>query len=127
MHNMDCFWKSFGSELLMEFQKLLKSAEKHFYPTLSWFWGILSLKELFLIRSKILGLLVNTLAANYEYSRSNRETFTIINSNQIIWKTTIFLWYFLSIFPIYIKFTMFWKKHQRHRSMKLLTPKHVLI
>ena len=29
--------------------------------------------ELFLIRSEILGLLVNTLTANYEYSRSNRE------------------------------------------------------
>ena len=29
--------------------------------------------ELFLIRSETLGVLVNTLTANYEYSRSNRE------------------------------------------------------
>ena len=29
--------------------------------------------ELFLIRSEILGLLVNTLTANYGYSRGNRE------------------------------------------------------
>ena len=33
----------------------------------------MSWKKLFLIRSEILGLLVNTLTANYEYSRSNEE------------------------------------------------------
>ena len=33
--------------------------------------------ELFLVRSEILGLLVNTLTANYEYSRSNRENLAL--------------------------------------------------
>ena len=116
MHHRDCFWKPFGSECVNESQKLLKSAEKHFYPTLSWFWGIPSLKKLILIRSEILAILVNTLTPNYEYSRNNKETFTITNSNQIIWKITIFLPYLLSIFRMYIKILIFWKKHERYRS-----------
>ena len=73
MHNRACFLKPFGSKRVNESQKLLKSAEKYFYPTFSSFWAKLSYKNLFLIRSEILGMLVNTLTANYEYSRSNRE------------------------------------------------------
>ena len=72
MHNRDCFWKSFGSEDVNESQKLPKSAEKYFDHTLSSFCAKLSLKKLFFIRSESLGLLVNTLTANYEYSGSNR-------------------------------------------------------
>ena len=37
-----CFWKPFGSERVNEFQKLLKSPEKYFYPTFSSFSGKLS-------------------------------------------------------------------------------------
>ena len=37
MHNRAGFWKSFGSERANESQKLLKSAEKFFYPTFSSF------------------------------------------------------------------------------------------
>ena len=73
MHNRACFWKPFGSEHVNESQKLLKSAEKYFYPTFSLFWAKLSQEKLFLIRSDISGLLVDTLTANYQYSRSNRE------------------------------------------------------
>ena len=73
MHSRDCFWKPFGSERVKMSQKLLKSAEKCFYPTFWSFWAKLSSKKLFLIGSEILGMLVNTLTANYEYSRSNRE------------------------------------------------------
>ena len=73
MHNRACFWKPFGSERVNKSQKLLKSAEKYFYPTFSSFWAKFSWKKLFLIRSEILGLLVNTLTANYEYSRGIRK------------------------------------------------------
>ena len=73
MHNRVCFWKPFGSERVNESQKLVQSAEKNFYPTFSSFWAELSKKKLFLIRSEVLGLLDNTLNANYEYFRSNRE------------------------------------------------------
>ena len=33
--------------------------------------------EVILVRSEIFGLLVNTLTANYEYSRSNRENLPV--------------------------------------------------
>ena len=42
MHNGACFSKPFGTECVNEFQKLLKSAEKHFYPTFSSFGAKLS-------------------------------------------------------------------------------------
>ena len=73
MHNRACFWKRFGSERVNESQKLPESAEKYLYPTFLSLWAKLSKKKLFLIRSEILGLLVNRLTANYEYSHSNTE------------------------------------------------------
>ena len=73
MHDRDIFWKPFGRERVNESQKLLKSAEKYFYPTFSSFWAKLSLKKLFLIRFEILGLLVNKLTANYNNSGSNSD------------------------------------------------------
>ena len=79
MNNRACFWKPFGSERVNESQKLLKSAEKYFYPTFSSFWAKLSQKRLFLIWPDILELLDNTFTANYEYSRSNREDLPLPN------------------------------------------------
>ena len=73
MHERSCFWKLSGSERVHESQKLVKPAEKYFYPIFSLFWANLSLKKSLLVKSGILRLLVNTLTANYEYSRSNRE------------------------------------------------------
>ena len=73
MHNRACFWKAYCSERVNESQKLLQYAEKNFYPTFSSFWAKLGEERLFLIRSEILGLLDNTLTANYEYSRISRE------------------------------------------------------
>ena len=73
MHNRACFSKPFGSERVNESQKFMKSAQKYFYRTFSSLWEKLSQEKLFLMISEILGLLHNTLTANYEYSRSNRE------------------------------------------------------
>ena len=73
MHNRASLWKPFRSERINYFQKLLKSSEKYFYLTLSSFWAKMSKKNFFLTRSQILGLLLNTLTVNCEYSRSNRE------------------------------------------------------
>ena len=98
MHNRDCFWKPFGSESVNESQKILLSAEKYFSPTFSLFWAKLSLKNLFLIRSEILGLLVSSLTLNLEYSRSNRENLPI--QIQINWSENAILFgcIFLLIF-----------------------------
>ena len=77
MHQKACLQKRFGSERVNELQKLLKSEENYFDSTFSSLWAKLSDKKLFLIISKILWLLVNTLTANYEYSRANREKLTL--------------------------------------------------
>ena len=119
MDNRDCFWKPFASERVNESQKLRISAEKCFFPTFSSFWAKLSLKKLFLTASKILRLLVNTLTANDEYSRSNREYLRFENqinylkNHKHFWP---FFFFFFSTFPIFIKFPIFWKQHQRHSS-----------
>ena len=87
MHNRACFWKPFRSERFNESQKLLKSAEKYFYPIFPWFWAKLSQKKLFLIRSEILGVLAKTLTANYEDSRSNSENLPLPIQIQLCKKT----------------------------------------
>ena len=69
MHKKASFWKPFGRELAKESQKLLKSAEKYFYPNFSALWDL----RFWDFRSEILGRLDNTLSANYVYSRSNKE------------------------------------------------------
>ena len=61
----------------------MQYVEKNFYPTFSLFRVKLSYKRLFLIRSEILGLLDNTLTANYEYSRINRENVPLRNSAKL--------------------------------------------
>ena len=117
MHQTACFWTPFGSERVNESQKLSKSLEKYFYPTFSLFWAKLSLKKFFLIRSEILGLLESTLPASYDNSRINRENIPL--PIQIKWskEPEIFCCiFFFCIFGIYIKFPMFWKQIEPHRS-----------
>ena len=116
MHHKDCFWKTFGIERVNESQKLLNSAEKYFFPTFSSFWGKLSLEKLFLIRSEILALLVNTLNGNYEYSPSNRENLQLQIQIKLSQEPQTFLLYFLLIFWIYIKLPTFLNRDERLRS-----------
>ena len=63
----------FRREPIKETQKLVRSAEKNFYPTFWSWWAKLSSKKLFPIGSEILGQLDKTLTPNYEYSRIIRE------------------------------------------------------
>ena len=116
MHSRYCFWKTFGSERVNESQKLLKSIEKYFDPTFSSFWSKLSFKKLFFIRSEILKLLVNTLTANYEYSRSNRENLQLQIQIKLSIKPWSFLMYFFFSFYDYTSnFQCSEKKDERHR------------
>ena len=64
-HNRACFRKPYGSEHVIESQKLLKFEEKYFYFTFSSFLAKLNSKKLFLITSELLGLLDNTSTGNY--------------------------------------------------------------
>ena len=71
-----------------------------FYPTFS---SLSHIKLEFLVRSEILGLLVSTLTADYEYSRSNRNS-----SNGVIQKTKTCFPKYYRIFGVYINFWTFW-------------------
>ena len=90
MQKRGCFGKPFGSERVNESQNLLKSAEKDFYPNLSSFWAKLSYEKLFLLKSDISGLFVNTLTANLRYSHSNRETLRLPIQTKLSKKPSIF-------------------------------------
>ena len=72
-HKKSCFWKLFRSECVKESLKLLKSAEKYFYLAFSSVSVHLREKKSFSVWSEILGLLVNTLTPDYEYSLSNMD------------------------------------------------------
>ena len=63
---------------------------------------------------------LNTLTANYEYSRSNRKNLPLPIQIKLSKKPYIFLlhffFFFFCIFEIYIIFPMLWKKDKPHRS-----------
>ena len=116
MHKRSCFGKPFGSERVNESQKLLKSAEKHFYPTLSSFWANLSYKKSFLVISDILGLFVNTLTANYEYSRSDWENLPLRIQLQLSEKLKTFSQGFIAFLESKLNFEHFEKNDEPHSS-----------
>ena len=53
---------------------MLESSRHYYYPIFPWIWDKLSWKKSALVRSKILGLFVNKLTAEYTYSRRNMQT-----------------------------------------------------
>ena len=56
----------------------------------------LSWKRSALVRSKILGLFVNTLTAEYSYSRRNIQTLTQIIQTTLSWKQKTFSAFFIA-------------------------------
>ena len=63
----------FDSEHDNESQTLLRSARNNFYTTIPPIWDKTSSNRLVLVRSEVLGQLVNTLTADYKHSAWNRE------------------------------------------------------
>ena len=70
------FRTAFGNQPVNGYQTLLKSALHYYYPIFPWVWDKLSWKKSALVRSKILGLFVNTLTAEYTYSGRNMQALT---------------------------------------------------
>ena len=70
------FRTAFGNQPVNGYQTLLKSARHYYCPNFPWTWDKLSWKKSALVISKILGLFVNTLTAEYTYSGRNMKTFT---------------------------------------------------
>ena len=63
----------FASDHVNESQTLLRSARNQLHTTLPIIRDRGSRKRLFLVRSGLLGQFVNTLTADYKYSRLNRQ------------------------------------------------------
>ena len=110
MHERPCFWKYFDSEGVNKSLKLLKSAEKYLYPTFLSFWAKLSQKKSFLVKSDILGLLANTLTANYEYSCSNTDNLRLPFQTQLSKKLNRFFPCFIAFAESALNFEHFEKK-----------------
>ena len=68
--------KAFGNQRVNGKETLVKSPRHYYYPIFPWVWHKLSWKKSALVRSKILGLFVNTLTAEYTYFRRIIQTFT---------------------------------------------------
>ena len=99
----------FSKQRFRGFETLLKLARHPYYRMFPLIWDKLSWKNSFLVRSEILGLFVNTMTAEYRYSRRNMQNFQQQDQTQLSEKRNSFLdFYFVS--QMYIKFTIFWKK-----------------
>ena len=116
MHETSCFWKHFDNEHVNESLKLLKYAVKYFYPTFPPFWSNLSYKNSFSVRAEIFGLFVNTLTANYEYSRSNTGNLQLPLQTQLSEKAKTALAFFIAFLEFALNLEEFEKKNEPHSS-----------
>ena len=68
------------------------------------------------VRSRILGLAVNTLAADNEYSRSNRDKLPPPIQKQLTGKLETFSWFFIAYLESALNFEHFETKDEAHGS-----------
>ena len=80
------------------------------------------------MRSEILGLLDNTLTANYEYSHINRGNWPLPNKAELSQKASIFCCMFFKFLKLELNFQCFEKNMSLIAQvfLKLLTPRDVL-
>ena len=81
---------------------------------------------LLLVRYEILGFLVNTLTANYEYSGSNTDILALPFQMQLIQKLETFFSSFIAFSEFALNFEHFQKKKSFIAQVfaRLLTPKN---
>ena len=91
------FRTAFGNQPVNGYQTLLKSARHYYYPIFPWIWDKLSWKKSALVRTKILGLFVNTLNAEYTYSCRNMQTLTQQVQTPLSLKQKTFSRFFITI------------------------------
>ena len=90
------FRTAFGNQPVNGYQTLLKSARHYYYPIFPWNLDKLSWKKSALVRSKTLGLFVNTLTVEYKYSRRNMQTFAQQVQTPLPLKQKIFSEFFIA-------------------------------
>ena len=96
-------------------QALLKSASQHHYHIHRSLLNKLSWKKSLLLTCKILGLLVNTLAADEKYPVVNRDNSTIPIQMQLSQRQKSFAHFFAAFYKSAMNFKYFEKKDDRHR------------
>ena len=101
-----CFDKQYGKRA----QALLKSASQHLYHIHRSLPRKLSWKKSLLLTCQILGLLVNTLAADEKYPVLNRDNLTIPIQMQLSQKQKTFSQFFAAFLKSSINFKYFVKK-----------------
>ena len=104
------FRTAFGNQPVNGYETLLKSARHNYYPIFPWIWDKLSWKKSALVRSKIVGLFVNTLTAEYTYSRRNMQTFTQHIQTPLSLKQTTFSGCFIAFLKSKLNGEHFQKK-----------------
>ena len=116
-----CFDKQYGKRA----QALLKSASQHLYHIHRSLPRKLSWKKSLLLTCKILGLLVNTLAADEMYPVLHRDNLTIPIQKQLSQKQKTFSQFFVA----FLKSTINFKYFEKNMTLidfvfpKLRTPK----
>ena len=106
-----CFDKQYGKRA----QALLKSASQHLYHIHRSLPRKLSWKKSLLLTCQILGLLVNTLAADEKNPVLNRDNLTIPIQMQLSQKKKTFSKFFARFLKSKINFKYFQKKDDPHR------------
>ena len=106
-----CFEKQYGKRA----KALLNSASQHLYPIYGSLLSQLSWKKSLFLTCKILGVVVNTLAANENYPVLNRENLTLPIQMQLSQKLKTFSQFFPAFFKSSWNFEYFERKHDSHR------------
>ena len=94
------FRTTFCNQCVNGLLTLLKSARHYYYLIFPWIWEKLSWEKSVLVRSKILGLFVNTLTPEYKYSSRNMETFMQQVQTQLSLKQKAFSWSFIAFLKL---------------------------
>ena len=114
MSKKSCFRGTFGNQHGKLAEVLFKSASQHLYH---FQWSLpsqLSWKKNLLLTWKILGLLVNTLAADEKYPVLNRDNLTIPIQMQLSQKQKKFSDFFAPFLNSNLNFERFEKKGDPH-------------
>ena len=90
------FRTRFGKQRVSVFETLLISAQHNYYRMFPSIYDKLSWKKSVLVRSEILGLFVNTLTAEYQYSRRNMQNLVQKLQTQLSQKGKAFSGFFIA-------------------------------
>ena len=97
------------------FQALVKSASQHLYHFDGSLSRKLSCRKSLLLTCQILGLLINTLAADEKYHVLNTENLTIPIQMQLSQKQNTFYEFLAAFWKSTLNFKHFQTKHHAHR------------